>query len=86
VDNDCRLLLSEGGFGDTPRTLVFPLLDCAWFLGLTVRWADGTVYPVMPQKFYMNLGADVTGLTVFKDDIDLVTYAAVQRCLIAKVR
>jgi hypothetical protein len=40
----------------------------------------------MPQKFYMNLGADVTGLTVFKDDIDLVTYAAVQRCLIAKVR
>jgi hypothetical protein len=85
-DHDCRLVLSEGGAGEGPRTLVFPLLDCAWFTGLTVTWPDGTTYPLLPQKFYLSLGPDVTGLVVFRDDVDLVTYAAVQRCVIAKVR
>jgi hypothetical protein len=47
---------------------------------------DGAIYPVMPQQFFISLGQDVTGLAVFKDDVDLTTYAAVQRCVIAKVR
>jgi hypothetical protein len=84
-DFDCRLLLSEGGDGVLPRTLIIPLADCGWWFGLTISNLDndGMTYPVLLQTSTLYLGLHVVGVQVFKDDVDLMTYAAVTRCVIS---